>query len=75
MSEKGRIVPMNIDERLEALAQTVELLSHSVLKHDEVLTRHDEAFGKIERTLAGQQALMHDIMEAIGRLANTAAAP
>jgi len=58
---------MNIDERLEALTQTAELLAHSATKHDEVLARH-------ERILAGQQTLMNDIMEAISRLANTAGA-
>ncbi len=49
---------MNIDQRLEALTQTVELLAHSVTKHDEVLVRHER--------------LMGDIMDGVARLVPTA---
>jgi TolA-binding protein len=52
---------MNIDERLENLAGTVQLLVNGMVKHDQVIAR-------LEKHLASLQGLVDDIALGTARL-------
>jgi hypothetical protein len=52
---------MNIDERLEALTQTVELIAHAQIKNDE----------RIEKLTGGMERLTGDVGKLTALLAQT----
>ncbi len=74
---------MDIDRRLdklaerhEALAQSVELLLHTqreaFAKHDTLFEKHEVAFEKYDAAFAKNQVLLGHVMESIDSLARIA---
>ena len=76
-------VRMNIDQRLDKLAERQEALSQSVAllihtqreafeKHDALFQKHDAAIAKNEALMAKNQTLMAQVVESIDSLARIA---
>ena len=62
---------MNIDERIEALAQTVELLARMQIDNEK---RYAERFAEIDEPFRQNEQRMAQVLDAINRLANIAEA-
>jgi hypothetical protein len=59
---------MNIDERLEALIQTVELLAQTHKDHEKGMERFSREMGRLSKRNARLEGLVTEIAEGTARL-------